>query len=211
MILEEGMAADTEDNTTGVRKKKGKQRKSWLGGYRQADSVEAHQMEPTTSGSAGDRSMSPSDDLHNQRSGTPGVHTYPPTSPDRRSVDSHHSSEDVINQAARVLKTAVLHDARNIKGKEAGTDGLAFSITSPHEAKVIIHNSQKAKHLLIYSCRNWRAIYTLRSELIENGHILSRLTFIPRIPSLKKPKKPSKYLTVTETRISLARKSKRPS
>lgn len=135
MALEEGMAGDTEDNSSSV-KKKGKQRKSWLGGYKRADAVtESHQMESPPSKSARLRSRSPSDDMHGGRS-TPGVHTYPPTSPDRRSVESHHSGDDVINQAARAFKSVVLHDARNIKGKEGGSDGLAFSITSPHEAKV---------------------------------------------------------------------------
>lgn len=64
-------------------------------------------------------------------------HRYPPLSPDgpqRKTSDG--SDEMVVMQAAKVLKNAVLHDARNIQGKEGGTGGLVWDVTSAHEAKV---------------------------------------------------------------------------
>lgn len=64
-------------------------------------------------------------------------HRYPPVSPDgvqRRTSDG--SDEMVVMQAAKALKNAVLHDARNIQGKEGETGGLVWDVTSAHEAKV---------------------------------------------------------------------------
>lgn len=64
-------------------------------------------------------------------------HRYPPLSPDgvhRRTSDG--SDEMVVMQAAKALKNAVLHDARNIQGKEGETGGLVWDVTSAHEAKV---------------------------------------------------------------------------
>lgn len=67
-------------------------------------------------------------------------HRYPPLSPDgapqRKTSDG--SDEMVVMQAAKVLKNAVLHDARNIQGKEGETGGLVWDVTSAHEAKVCL-------------------------------------------------------------------------
>lgn len=67
------------------------------------------------------------------------MHTYPPSAtPDRRLSTDAQSVEDgqVLAQAAKVLKAVVLHDARNIKGKDTTDADVSFTITSPHEAKV---------------------------------------------------------------------------
>lgn len=90
----------------------------------------------------------------NPRFANAGQHTYPPiqpagrASPDRNarssmapSVDGRDPSTsmdagDVLDKAAKALKTAVLHDARNIKGKDTTDADVTFTITSPHEAKV---------------------------------------------------------------------------
>lgn len=76
--------------------------------------------------------------MMNSRGGTDSPsHRYPPVSPDgvqRRTSDG--SDEMVVLQAAKVLKNAVLHDARNIQGKEGETGGLVWDVTSAHEAKV---------------------------------------------------------------------------
>lgn len=76
-------------------------------------------------------------------SGTGGdsPHRYPPTNrsytPSRRtSVDGGEGEEALVVTAAKVLKTAVLHDARNIKGKDTTTKGLLWNVNSAHEAKV---------------------------------------------------------------------------
>ncbi|KAI0052559.1 hypothetical protein FA95DRAFT_1579888 [Auriscalpium vulgare] len=73
---------------------------------------------------------------------TSSPHRYPPTSAPALSHPNgigHPLDDDddapVVAQAARVLKNAVLHDARNIEGKEAETGGLVWDVTSAHEAK----------------------------------------------------------------------------
>ncbi|EGO01583.1 hypothetical protein SERLA73DRAFT_85328 [Serpula lacrymans var. lacrymans S7.3] len=62
-------------------------------------------------------------------------HKYPPTPGRRRSFDPHEESEAAFMQAARAIKTAVLHDARGIKGGNDELGGLTFSVNSAHEAK----------------------------------------------------------------------------
>jgi hypothetical protein len=69
-------------------------------------------------------------------------HRYPPTNrsrtPSRRNSDAGGEGEEtLVVTAAKVLKTAVLHDARNIKGKDSGMKGgLMWNVNSAHEAKV---------------------------------------------------------------------------
>ncbi|KAJ7688349.1 Mechanosensitive ion channel-domain-containing protein [Mycena rosella] len=54
-------------------------------------------------------------------------HRYPPSRGD-------HEDDTLVGAAAKALKTAVLHDARNIKGKDA-TAGMQWNVNSAHEAK----------------------------------------------------------------------------
>lgn len=73
----------------------------------------------------------------------PDLHSYPPkprealrsgqSSPNHKHLDD--GDDAVVVQAARALKHAVLHDARNIKGKPVNT-GLGWDVASAHEAKV---------------------------------------------------------------------------
>jgi len=72
------------------------------------------------------------------------AHSYPPTSrsgantPTRRR-DSHDMDDPgaaaVVTQAAKALKTAVLHDARNLKGKDGMDKALVWDVTNSTEAK----------------------------------------------------------------------------
>lgn len=74
---------------------------------------------------------------------TPPNHTYPPryqpsefrTHSPRPSVDG---VEAPLKQAAKAIKTAVLHDARNILAKDEETDfaSMSWNVNSSHEAKV---------------------------------------------------------------------------
>ena len=67
-------------------------------------------------------------------------HTYPPTAPlgarQGPAATDDAPEAKVLAQAAKVLKAAALHDARNIKGKDTTEADVSFTITSPHEAKV---------------------------------------------------------------------------
>ena len=82
-------------------------------------------------------------------------HRYPPTpTPDGAGAGRRSSEEDggaaVVAQAARVLKSAVLHDARNLEGKEGGAGGLVWDVTSAHEAKVRL--ARVRAELPLYMC-----------------------------------------------------------
>ncbi|KAI0260914.1 Mechanosensitive ion channel-domain-containing protein [Gloeopeniophorella convolvens] len=67
-------------------------------------------------------------------SGEGSPHRYPPTPVGAAGSDSDDDGPAVVH-AARVLKNAVLHDARNIEGKDADTAGLVWDVSSAHEAK----------------------------------------------------------------------------
>ncbi len=66
-------------------------------------------------------------------------HRYPPNTP-RRRKGSEDDTAAVLHGAAtavaKTLRTAVLHDARNLEGRiDPDLGGLGWNISSPHEAK----------------------------------------------------------------------------
>ncbi|KAI6128463.1 Mechanosensitive ion channel-domain-containing protein [Pisolithus croceorrhizus] len=66
--------------------------------------------------------------------GTP--HQYPPTPVRRMSgTDQQHEDFNPAVQAARVIKSAVLHDARNIKGSNYDLSKLVSSVNTVQDAK----------------------------------------------------------------------------
>lgn len=134
--------AEDDGHGEGRKKTKGKQRRSW--------------MWPSRQSSFGTPGSSAPMNAH-----TPPVpavlnttaHTYPPSrahSPEGlavphrpgtpASVAGRHSQEEeaAIVHAAKALKTAVLHDARNLTGKvdNEGMNGMGWNVNSAHEAKV---------------------------------------------------------------------------
>ncbi|KAG6880748.1 hypothetical protein C0993_004761, partial [Termitomyces sp. T159_Od127] len=51
-------------------------------------------------------------------------------------AQGHGATESVtLAQAAQVLKNAVLHDARNLRGKNIGEGSMAWNVGSAQEAK----------------------------------------------------------------------------
>lgn len=71
----------------------------------------------------------------------------------------------VIKQAAKVIKNAVLHDARNIRGaNDSEAASLAWNVNSAHEAKVCLYGSNATvsvvAHCLYLLQRLARSIYT---------------------------------------------------
>ncbi|CDO74550.1 hypothetical protein BN946_scf184632.g7 [Trametes cinnabarina] len=136
-----GNDSEEDRDATLVANKKGKARTSWLPHPR-------GQSEPTLQ-SQGQR---PTD----SRISPTEQHRYPPSplapsnagSPTsrgnarRRSAESDEDAAAMVQQAAtqaaKALKSAMLHDARNIQGKD-NTDevvgGLVWNVTSSHEAK----------------------------------------------------------------------------
>lgn len=133
---DEGIAGDIDDEKG--ESKKGKQRAN----RRSVFSMLRQNSESTTVPSRPD---SPSATV----SAASESHTYPPsrtpplgvTSPSRPGTPNTRRSEDndrVIIHAAKALKTAVLHDARNLihHDEDEAIAGLGWSINSPREAKV---------------------------------------------------------------------------
>lgn len=75
-------------------------------------------------------------------------HQYPPTphtletTPDRNDANTPlHTREEsddaaaMVTKTAKVLKSAMFHDARNIKGTDEGDNGLVWDVGSSQEAK----------------------------------------------------------------------------
>ncbi|KAJ7579082.1 Mechanosensitive ion channel-domain-containing protein [Mycena floridula] len=137
----DGHEADVEDGEhtvvgTGSRKStlmglgKGKNRMSWLGGTNRSPETPSPELEmgvyPRNTSNVNTPTGVPLN---------PDAHHYPPTGNNSTRSSIDHSAGDTIAQAARALKNAILHDARNIKGKE--TDGfLGFaSVANSSEAK----------------------------------------------------------------------------
>ncbi|KAF7978317.1 hypothetical protein HWV62_929 [Athelia sp. TMB] len=78
--------------------------------------------------------------------GSDSPHRYPPSplheerekdtkDKDSKDKDKDKGGDDALHHAGRVLKAAVLHDARNIRGKDRALSGPAWDVTSAHEAK----------------------------------------------------------------------------
>lgn len=79
------------------------------------------------------------------------LHQYPPSmAPSRQgSSDNGYESKGILHAAAtrvaRTLKTAVLHDARNLEGREnSNLSGLVWGVSSPYEAKRLARSIFKA-------------------------------------------------------------------
>lgn len=134
----DGEDGDVDDNVVGGSEKsalKGKGKRdgrrwqSWLGKYSRQGSNATTVPDPSVgiemiASPIQSRPMTPS-----------GLnpHRYPPSP--RGSVDvSGERGEATIVQAAKVIKAAVLHDARNVKGKEH--ERMTWNVNSAHEAKV---------------------------------------------------------------------------
>ncbi len=127
-----GNEGDAEDRDAtlvkGKKKTKGKQ-KRWTANYK--DTANSEPIKRI------DQSLPP-------------AHSYPPlsgtspmTSTPLRKANDSDGEEDAAAmvhqaaaQAAKVLKTAVLHDARNIRGhSDDNLGGIVWNVTSAHEAK----------------------------------------------------------------------------
>ncbi|KZS97573.1 hypothetical protein SISNIDRAFT_405172 [Sistotremastrum niveocremeum HHB9708] len=137
---EDGNIADSE-GAGGTRSRKGKGRNSWFLGQRTPPRRDTDASK-TPSGVT-----TPIPLGHLTKPSQHSVHVYPPSSvesPTRdNGADTPESKEpDVdttLRHAAKVLKSTVLHDARNIHrvSDADGAAGLAWNVTSAHEAKKV--------------------------------------------------------------------------
>jgi len=103
-------------------------------------------------------------------------HHYPPTSGGEGTTGD---GSPTIIHAAKVLKQAVLHDARNLRRGTSVTAGSSWTISSPKEAKVCDFND--AIFVFNSDCfirqRLARAIYTRLSQ--RHRHYLIPSDFYP--------------------------------
>ncbi|KAF9008845.1 Mechanosensitive ion channel-domain-containing protein [Cyathus striatus] len=135
---------DEGDKTLVGSSKKGKARLSWFGtgGNRGKHSRQATADEQGKKAGSIDEEI---EMLPRSRPMTPSQlnpHRYPPSSRNspNHSVDNHTPNsgdgDATLMQAAKLLKNAVLHDARNISGKfEEGVTNISWNVGSSHEAK----------------------------------------------------------------------------
>ncbi|KAI0824686.1 Mechanosensitive ion channel-domain-containing protein [Trametes gibbosa] len=125
---------DERDATLVQSKRKGKARTSWIPHARGAsESANLNIQQPELQVNAGEHRYPPSPLAQSPAS---GGHSR------RRSSESEEDAAAIMQQAAtsaaKVLKSAVLHDARGIRGVKDGDEvagGLVWNVTSSHEAK----------------------------------------------------------------------------
>ncbi|KAH7931366.1 hypothetical protein BV22DRAFT_1027599 [Leucogyrophana mollusca] len=149
---DDGDDGDGED-TGKAKKAKGKHKKHISRTVPKVDDSTA--CTPTSEQQLGSPSGTPS--AHSPQDKPSPSHKYPPAPVRRRSADARDESDAAFVQAARAFKTAVLHDARNIKGKEDAMAGLMFSVSSAHEAKRLARAIYK-------SFRDRRRAYLIPSD-----------------------------------------------
>ncbi|KAL4082014.1 Mechanosensitive ion channel-domain-containing protein [Scleroderma yunnanense] len=113
-------------SSKGKGKHKPKESKSWSKTDCAVDiSVDECQSTPGAFGSGNDSPY--------ERPNTP--HRYLPTSARGTFAPDHHDDYNPALQAARVFKSAVLHDARNIQGNTYDLSDLVTSLDTTYEAK----------------------------------------------------------------------------
>ncbi|KAL1687954.1 Mechanosensitive ion channel-domain-containing protein [Schizophyllum commune] len=122
---DDGHDADGEDDKdrTLVDKKARDHKKKSASFFNRAGSSQQADVDMELMGSSS-RPMTPAS------TNTPSPHRYPPTGTGRPGDET----PEVLMQAAKALKTAVLHDARNIKGEQSD-NGLSWNVNSTSEAK----------------------------------------------------------------------------
>ncbi|KAI0080698.1 hypothetical protein K474DRAFT_1589318 [Panus rudis PR-1116 ss-1] len=143
----DGYSSDPDATLVKKKNRKGKQRTSWLGG--------GETTEPEADQQRRDHNLSVNPHAYPPSSATPSPLRSGAQTPKRKnSAETEEGAAELVQQAAttaaKALKTAVLHDARNIKGKDNDDlGGLVWNVTSAHEAKRLarsIYMAFKSRH-----------------------------------------------------------------
>lgn len=133
---------------------------------------------------------------------SPG-HAYPPGAHSRRS-SSEADAGEIAKRAAHALKAAVLHDARNIRGKENEGSGLVWDVANAREAK-------RLARAIFTSFRVGRRKYLLPSDFEpafpneEAAHAAFRVFDKDNNGDLSRAEIKTKLLKVYKERRSLSR------
>lgn len=94
--------------------------------------------------------------------GSDSPHRYPPSPLHETDSNSHahekkEHEETALHHAAHLVKAAMLHDARNIRGHDSGLKALAWNVNSAHEAKRLAKS-------IYYRFKDRRRTYLLASD-----------------------------------------------
>ena len=211
---EDGEDGDVEDGG-GTKSTKGKQKRADLKPSSRQDT--SFTLGSTDNGSNMPRSDAPSvagthSGLHPSHNAD-SLHKYPPTpSPARSRRSSLDDADGPLLNAAKVIKTAVLHDARNIKGKDSASKALMWNVNSAHEAKVgffYLHTSVSMLTMIFKLCSDWLKRSTIASKTV-NAHTLSHPIFTQPSAPKKKLVNVSGFLIKTIMATSPGPRSKPP-
>ena len=148
-VLEDGFAADSEEVPVNATKsnKKRRSHKGWFSGKRGSGPIGTSAEMTPISPTQPEWSRGPHPDSPSPPPGSSiQAHTYPPNHRSEAETDDEGIG-GVASTAAKAFKTAMLHDARNIKGKDHTAADLGFAISSPHEAKVGLFTMIVSRHL----------------------------------------------------------------
>ncbi|KAG8218341.1 Mechanosensitive ion channel-domain-containing protein [Butyriboletus roseoflavus] len=132
-----GNDADAEDN-----KGKGKQRPTDSGAF-----IRPHDITPDLSELEDSKTPTSRPAFYPSHEKQNITHEYPPSR--KRAAGQHMHQQEGHNpaiQAARVIKSAILHDARNITGNDNDLGELGFTVNSAHEAKRLARAIYKTFH-----------------------------------------------------------------
>ncbi|KAI9001298.1 Mechanosensitive ion channel-domain-containing protein [Trametes punicea] len=129
---------EDRDATLVQSKKKGKARTRWIPRHRnKSEPANFQSPRPDLQRRGSEKHRYPPSPLPQ----SPGNTSSPTSRSRRRSEETEEDAAAIVQQAAaqaaKALKSAVLHDARNIQGKDTDevVGGLVWNVTSSHEAK----------------------------------------------------------------------------
>lgn len=135
-LVDDGAEADAEGNGGSWRKWKGKGKHSKSSASQTLDPSSPETPSENKQAWMNYDERNPSNAMLSPGGGG-SPHRYPPSRPDSRagSRPGTPDQEATLVQAAKVLKSAVLHDARNIQGNNDHTAAMSWNVTSTQEAK----------------------------------------------------------------------------
>jgi hypothetical protein len=201
-----GEEGDDEDGVHKVTKKnKGKQKRRSFRPSEREDSNNT--LRTATTSELPSRPASPSETNPNTHADSDSPHRYPPsTGSGPASKHSWDEGDTTLVAAVKVIKTAMLHDARNIKNEE-GSKAMAWNVNSEYEARVFffLENPVFISSLIDIRSRDSQSRSTTTSKTVKGPGLFHPISILLS-PLLPTQKRPSTCLTKTATAIFPARK-----
>ncbi|KAH0839621.1 Mechanosensitive ion channel-domain-containing protein [Lanmaoa asiatica] len=158
-----GNDADAEDN-----KGKGKQRPPGL-----RASIQPHDIAPDSPELEDSKTPATHPAFSPSHENQDVFYEYPPSRKHMYQQEEHNPAI----QAARAIKSAVLHDARNITGNDDDLSGLRFSVTSAHEAKRLaraIYKTFRDRHRTYLISADFQPAFATSGEAQEAFRVFDK-------------------------------------